>query len=90
MLLKEGGTNMSEILHIFRNETTFRISSRTLLPRIDHVTLSQHTEAILPLPVTVPANVISEKFTITLTSDCGMDIRTYKIFFMEASDELSN
>ncbi|XP_045521413.1 uncharacterized protein LOC123712396 isoform X1 [Pieris brassicae] len=87
MLLSEGGTNLSEVQHILRNESVYRISSRALLPRIDRVTLQQHTHSILILPITIPAQDKSEKYTVTLTSECGMDIRTYRILFVENSNE---
>ncbi|XP_075991628.1 cilia- and flagella-associated protein 47-like [Anticarsia gemmatalis] len=86
MLLEEGGTNMSELEHLLRNETTYRITSRALLPRIDRVTLAQHTNGLFSLPVTIPADDKLEKYSITLTSDCGMDIRTYRIFFIESKE----
>lgn len=87
MLLSEGGTNLSEVQHILRSESVYRISSRALLPRIDRVTLLQHTSSILILPITIPAQDKSEKYTVTLTSECGMDIRTYRILFVENSNE---
>lgn len=90
MLLAEGGTNMSDVNHILRSETTFRISSRALIPRLDRVRLAHHTSAILPLPVTIPAQDKSEKYSVTFTSACGMDIRTYRILFIEAADGLSS
>ncbi|VVD01792.1 unnamed protein product [Leptidea sinapis] len=83
MLLDEGGTNTSELLHILRGENTYRISSKSLIPRIERATLSQHTNAILPIQVTIPAHDTLEKYSFTLTSDCGMDIRTYRIIFIE-------
>lgn len=87
MLLKEGGTNLSEVQHILRSDSTFRITSRTLLLRLERVTLSQHTNAFFALPVTLPAHDKSEKYSITLTSECGMDIRTYRIIFVESYSE---
>lgn len=90
MLLLEGGTNMSDVKHILRSETTFRISSRALIPRLDRVRLAQHTSAVLSLPVTLPAQDKSEKYSVMFTSDCGMDIRTYRILFIEAADGLSS
>ncbi|CAK1549961.1 unnamed protein product [Leptosia nina] len=87
MLLSEGGTNISEVQHILRSESTYRISSRALLPRLDRVSLMQHTNEILVLPVTIPAQDKSEKYTVTLTSECGMDIRTYRILFVESSNQ---
>lgn len=86
-LFLEGGTNMNEVNHILRSETTYRISSRVLVPKLDHITVAQHTGAILPLPVIVPFGDKSEKYSITFTSDCGMDIRTYRIFFVENKEE---
>lgn len=74
---------MSDILHILRKETTYRITSRNVLPRLDGVTLQQHTGANFNLPVTIPANERSEKYTLTLTSECGMDIRVYRICIVE-------
>ncbi|CAG4944631.1 unnamed protein product [Colias eurytheme] len=85
MLLSEGGTNLSDVQHILRSESSYRITSRALLPRLDRITLLQHTNAILILPVTIPAQDKSEKYSVTLTSDCGMDIRTYRILFIESS-----
>ncbi|XP_059060425.1 uncharacterized protein LOC131853529 [Achroia grisella] len=90
MLLTEGGTNMLDVQHILRNEITYRVSSRTLFPRLDSVTLAQHTSATLPLPITVSAQDKSEKYSVTLTSNCGMDIRTYRILFIETSENFSN
>ncbi|XP_026727315.1 uncharacterized protein LOC113493508 [Trichoplusia ni] len=87
MLLEEGGTTMSDVQHILRTDNTFRISSRALIPRIDRVTLTQHSNAMLALPVTIPADEKFEKYSITFTSDCGMDIRTYRIFFIEGSSQ---
>lgn len=83
MLLAEGGTNISEVQHILRNETSFRVTARSLEPRIDRVTLAQHTEDTLALPITVPVCDKPEKFSVTFTSECGMDIRTYKVVFTE-------
>ncbi|XP_047544580.1 uncharacterized protein LOC125076895 [Vanessa atalanta] len=85
MLLKEGGSNLSEVQHILKSEATFRITSKTLFPRLEKVTLAQHTNAFLALPVTIPAKDKSEKYAITLTSECGMDIRTYRIIFIEST-----
>ncbi|XP_026726969.1 uncharacterized protein LOC113493273 [Trichoplusia ni] len=82
MLLEECGTTMSDVQHILRTDNTFRISSRALIPRIDRVTLTQHSNAMLALPVTIPADEKFEKYSITFTSDCGMDIRIYRIFFI--------
>ncbi|KAJ0181891.1 hypothetical protein K1T71_002613 [Dendrolimus kikuchii] len=87
MLLLEGGSNMTDVHHILRSETTYRITSRVLLPRLDRVTLAQHTGAVLPLPVTVPVDDKSEKYSVTFTSECGMDIRTYRIFFIECKEQ---
>lgn len=87
MLLTEGGTNVSEVQHILRSESTYRITSRALLPRLERVTLLQHKNSILVLPVTIPAQDKSEKYSVTLTSECGMDIRTYRILFVETSNE---
>ncbi|CAD0196125.1 unnamed protein product [Chrysodeixis includens] len=89
MLLEEGGTTMSDVQHILLTNNTFRISSRALIPRIDRVTLTQHSNAMLALPVTIPADEIFDKYTVTLTSDCGMDIRTYRIFFIEDGENAS-
>ncbi|XP_013188791.2 uncharacterized protein LOC106133563 [Amyelois transitella] len=86
MLFAEGGTNMSDIQHILRSEASYRITSRTLEPRIDHVKLAQHTLSTLPLLVTIPVHDKAEKYSVTFTSDCGMDIRTYKIIFIENSE----
>jgi hypothetical protein len=86
MLLAEGGTNMSDVHHILRSETTYRISSRALLPRLDKVKLAQHTGAMLLLPITLPAQDLSEKYSVTFTSECGMDIRTYRILFIGSTD----
>lgn len=83
MLFFEGGTNMSDLLHILRKENTYRITSRNLLPRLDRVTLRQHSAANFNIPVTIPASDKSEKYTVMLTSECGMDIRVYKIFIVE-------
>lgn len=77
---------MTDVQHILRTETTYRISSRALLPRLDRVRLAQHTGAMLALPVTVPAQDKSEKYSVTFTSECGMDIRTYRILFIETGD----
>lgn len=74
---------MSELLHILRKENTFRITSRNLIPRLDRITLQQHTGANFSLPLTIPASDKSEKFTVMLTSECGMDIRIYRIFIVE-------
>lgn len=86
MLLEEGGTNMSDVNHILRSSNTYRITSRALIPRIERATLYHHTNAILALPVTIPAKDKSEKYSITLTSTCGLDIRTYRIFFVESGE----
>ncbi|CAG9784372.1 unnamed protein product [Diatraea saccharalis] len=86
MLLSEGGTNMSDVQHILRNETVFRVSSRALLPRIERVRLSQHSDEMLALPVTIAIGDRSEKYSVTFVSDCGMDIRTYRIIFIENTD----
>uniref|UniRef100_A0A2A4K5D6 Uncharacterized protein n=1 Tax=Heliothis virescens TaxID=7102 RepID=A0A2A4K5D6_HELVI len=85
MLFEEGGTTMTDVNHILRSSNSFRISSRALVPRSERVTLFHHSSALLALPVTVPANDKFEKYSITFTSDCGMDIRTYRIFFIESS-----
>ncbi|XP_072937336.1 uncharacterized protein [Epargyreus clarus] len=90
MLLHEGGTNISEVQHILRTDNTYRITSRTLMPRLDRVTLAQHTGAVLALPITIPVNDKSEKYSVTLTSDCGMDIRTYRILFVESFNDTSS
>ncbi|XP_026757067.2 uncharacterized protein LOC113516796 [Galleria mellonella] len=90
MLLTEGGTHMSDVEHILHSEITYRITSRTLLPRLDSVKLAQHTTAMLPLPITVPAQDKSEKYFVVFTSDCGMDIRTYRVLFIETSENVSN
>ncbi|XP_068620829.1 uncharacterized protein [Battus philenor] len=87
MLLVEGGTNISEVQHILRNETSFRVTARALEPRFDRVTLAQHSEETLALPITVPAHDKPEKFSVTFTSECGMDVRTYRVFFVEAENE---
>lgn len=87
MLLEEGGTNLFDIQHILRSETTYRITSRALMPRVDRVTLAQHTGEILALPITVLSQDRVEKYSLTLTSECGMDIRTYRIFFIEEEKE---
>ncbi|KOB79187.1 Uncharacterized protein OBRU01_00922, partial [Operophtera brumata] len=81
MLLTEGGTIMSDVNHILRSGTVYRISSRTLSPQLDRVRLAHHTSAILPVPVTIPVPSKSDKYNVTLTSECGMDIRTYKVLF---------
>ncbi|XP_022820920.1 uncharacterized protein LOC111352582 [Spodoptera litura] len=86
MLLEEGGTNMSDVNHILRSSSTFRITSRSLIPRIERVTMYHHTNAILALPVTLPAKNKPDKYSISLTSDCGLDIRTYRIFFVESTE----
>ncbi|XP_045536041.1 uncharacterized protein LOC106719788 [Papilio machaon] len=83
MLLAEGGTNMPDVQHILRNETSFRVTARSLEPRVDRVTLAQHTEDTLALPITVPVCDKPEKFSVTFTSECGMDVRTYKVVFTE-------
>lgn len=85
MLFFEGGTNMSDLLHILRKENTYRITSRNLLTRLDRITLQQHSPANFHLPVTIPASDKSEKYTIMLTSECGMDIRIYRIYIVEDS-----
>lgn len=77
---------MSELLHILRKENIYRITSRNLLTRLDRITLQQHTAANFTLPVTIPASDKSEKYTIMLTSECGMDIRVYRIFIVEEAD----
>ena len=77
---------MSEVNHILCNSISYRITSRTLLPRIDHVKLYHHTDAVLPLPVTIPAKQKYDKYTVTFTSNCGMDIRNYRIFFIQMSE----
>ncbi|XP_023936629.2 uncharacterized protein LOC112044874 [Bicyclus anynana] len=87
MLLEEGGTNMSEVEHILRSDTTYRITSKALIPRLDRVTLAQHTAAFLALPITLPAQDKAEKYTVTFTSECGMDIRTYRVIFIEYFNE---
>lgn len=86
MLLEEGGTTMAEVNHILRNSISYRITSRALVPRIDRVKFLHHTDAVLPLPITIPAKQKFEKYSVTFTSDCGMDIRTYRIFFVQMSD----
>ncbi|KAL4708064.1 hypothetical protein ACJJTC_009843 [Scirpophaga incertulas] len=83
MLLLENGTNMSEIEHILHSEMSYRITSRSLSLDIDHVKLAQHTEAMLALPITILSEDKSGKYSITFTSNCGMDIRTYKIVFVD-------
>ncbi|KAJ8729394.1 hypothetical protein PYW08_000975 [Mythimna loreyi] len=85
MLLEEGGTTMTEVNHILRHSISYRITSRALLPRIDRVKLFHHTNAVLALPVTIPAKQKFEKYSVTFTSDCGMDIRNYRIFFIQMS-----
>ncbi|XP_045766364.1 uncharacterized protein LOC123868056 isoform X2 [Maniola jurtina] len=87
MLLEEGGTNLSEVQHILRSDTTYRITSRALRPRLERVTLAQHTSAFLALPVTIPAQDKAEKYSVTFTSECGMDIRTYRVLFIESYSE---
>ncbi|KAF9415601.1 hypothetical protein HW555_006809 [Spodoptera exigua] len=89
MLLEEGGTNMSDVNHILRSSNTYRITSRALMPRIERVTLQHHTNAILALPVTLPASDKFEKYSISFTSECGADIRTYRIFFIESTGNVS-
>lgn len=74
---------MSDLVHILRKETTYRITSRNVLPRLDRVTLQQHTGANFNLPVTIPAGDKSEKYTLMLTSECGMDIRIYRICIIQ-------
>lgn len=74
---------MSDLLHILRKENTYRITSRNLFTRFDRITLQQHTAANFDLPVTIPASDKSEKYTIVLTSECGMDIRVYKMYIVE-------
>lgn len=74
---------MSDLLHILRKENIYRVTSRNLITRLDRVTLQQHTAASLNLPVTIPASDKSEKYTVVLTSECGMDIRVYRIFIVE-------
>ncbi|RVE50450.1 hypothetical protein evm_004875 [Chilo suppressalis] len=86
MLLAEGGTNMTEIQHILQSETVYRISSRALLPRMERVRLAQHSDEVLALPIMVPTDDKSEKYSVTFTSACGMDIRTYRVIFVETSD----
>lgn len=83
MLLVEGGMNASDVHHILRNETSFRVTARALKPQFNQVTLAQHTESVLALPITVPSYDKPEKYSVTFTSDCGMDVRTYKVFFVE-------
>ncbi|CAH2243508.1 jg9400 [Pararge aegeria aegeria] len=87
MLLEEGGTNLSEVQHILRSDTTYRITSRALHPRLERATLAQHTGALLALPVTIPAQDKAEKYSVTFTSECGMDIRTYRVLFIESYSE---
>ncbi|CAH0603100.1 unnamed protein product [Chrysodeixis includens] len=82
MLLEEGGTTMSDVQHILLTETTFKISSRILIPRVDRVTLTQHSNAMFALPITIPADEKLDKFTITFSSINGNDIRLYRIFFI--------
>ncbi|XP_063529249.1 uncharacterized protein LOC134740637 [Cydia strobilella] len=86
MLLADDGTNMSDVRHILQNEIGYNISSRALSPRKDYVRLAHHTSAILALPVSVPEeSEKNEKHNVILTSDCGMDIRTYRIIFINNS-----
>lgn len=87
MLLQEGGTNMSEVQHILRSDTTYRITSKALLPRMDKVKLAQHSGAFLALPVTLPVHDKAEKYSVTFTSECGMDVRTYRVLFIESFSE---
>lgn len=74
---------MVEVGHILKDEITYRISSRTLLPRIDQAQLHQHSESIFTLPVTIPSPNHAEKFTVIFTSECGLDVRTYRVLFIE-------
>lgn len=85
MLLAEGGTNMSDVKHILQTEVGYRVTSRALIPRFDYVRLAHHTPAMLALPITIPADDKAEKYSITFTSDCGMDIRTYRILFVSTN-----
>lgn len=85
MLFEEGGTNMSELSHVLKSHNTYRLSSKALVPRIDRVALAQHTNSYLTLPITIPLHDKLEKYSITFTSDCGNDIRTYRIVFIESS-----
>ncbi|XP_063617555.1 uncharacterized protein LOC134790627 [Cydia splendana] len=86
MLLADDGTNMSDVRHILQNEIGYHVSSRALSPRNHYVKLAQHTSAVLALPVSIPEeSEINEKHNLILTSDCGMDIRTYRIFFINNS-----
>ncbi|CAK1603077.1 unnamed protein product [Parnassius mnemosyne] len=87
MLLVEGGTNMSEVRHILRNETSFLVTAHALELGFDRVTLAQHTDATLVLPITVPVHNKSEKYSVTFTSECGMDVRAYRVLFIENEEE---
>lgn len=85
MLFEEGGTDMTEVSHILDNEVTYHVTSRSVLPREDTVTFSQHSNDVFPLPITIIMQDKTDKYTITLTSECGMDVRTYRILFIEES-----
>ncbi|XP_037877716.1 uncharacterized protein LOC110386039 isoform X1 [Bombyx mori] len=89
MLLAEGGTNITEVKHILRSETTYRVTSRTLKTRLEHLKLTIHSNFQSPLPITIPSNDKSERYSITLISDCGMDIRTYRILLIENQEGIS-
>lgn len=88
MLLEEGGSDISEIGHIFNALTTYSITSRSVQLHIDSVTFNHHTDDIFPLPITIPYPETLDKYTITLTSDCGMDLRTYRLNFVD--NKISN
>lgn len=83
----EGGTNMADVNHILQEEIEYRVTSKNLLPRLDRVRFAHHTPALLSLPITVPAQDKSEKYSVIFTSECGSDIRTYKILFIENIEE---
>lgn len=80
---------MCEVKHILRSEIRYNITSKSLMPRYDKVDLAHHTSEILHLPVTLPSDEKQEKYSVTFTSECGMDIRTYKIICMQSNLNVS-
>lgn len=79
MLLEDGGTDMSYLAHILREQTTYKLSSRSLQPLTSEVVMNIHSDDLLTLPVTLPANEKCDKFFFCMTSECGMDWRYYKV-----------
>lgn len=87
MLLEDGGADMSQVAHILRDQTQYKLTSRTLVPQNNQVTLDIHSDELMLIPITLSAEDKIEKFSFNMTSDCGMDMRLYRVLC--AVDSLS-